>query len=378
MRVIIAAMVILILALAAFSPGSGSRAGAEAVPGFTALEERSESLARQAGLEKTEKELTSDLLAWNVKIEAARREQDRLRQEIPAVERSLREVEASLAESRASHEEGMVWLRRWVNHLYRCGPVTYLEVILGAADFNDFVYRYESVRIVIATQVNILDDLREHAARMREQAVALRQAQDELAAKSSLLAAQLKDMEVAKSGREEFLAGLRQQSAGLVERIVQAEKLWYHSVGSLHYLIAHLDAMPWANLAPDTFLITRTGLRLEFSDYEINRILFEQGDANLTGLKVHSSPGLFSISGRAAEDGTDFKLSGNFLLRGSGKVSFQPENLFMAGIPVSREVLGFISSDQGLAIDFGGFIPGYSLSEVFAEEGRLVVILSRF
>ncbi|WP_192902839.1 hypothetical protein [Pelotomaculum propionicicum] len=55
---------------------------------------------------------------------------------------------------------------------------------------------------------------------------------------------------------------------------------------------------------------------------------------------------------------------------------FQPVSLILAGAPVSGKVLGFVSSESGMNLDFGGGLPGFTLTEVLPEEGRLVVWLS--
>lgn len=370
-------IVFLILILLTLSAGAGSRAGGEGTPGIASLEEREKALARQAKLEEREKELTAELLAWDIKIESARKDQERLRMEIPLLESALTGAESGLAESRVLLEEGYEWLGKWVNNLYRYGPVAYLEVLVGAADFNEFVEKAEMVKIIIISQVKMLDEVRYLIDRIQAQISAIKQARNELAVKNEVLSIQIKEMEAAKTGREELLAGLKQQSTDLAERVVQAEKYWYHSLNSLHYLLTHLDSFPWYSLVPETLAFTGKGLLLEYSDQEINRKLNEIGDANLTGLSVHIYPGRFSISGPAAVlGGPDFMLDGNLVLAGEGKVRFQPENLILAGKPVSREVLDFVSSESGMAADFGEAMPGYNLSEVRAEEGKIVILLS--
>lgn len=129
-------------------------------------------------------------------------------------------------------------------------------------------------------------------------------------------------------------------------------------------------------MSPDKSYLTIQGLRLEFSEHEINRTFFEQGDANLAGLSVRVTPNLFTISGASLSGSADFRMDGNFVPDREGKVHFQPEKMSLAGLPVSRETLGFISMERGLTINFGGSLNGYGLSEIRAEEGRLVVLLT--
>lgn len=375
-RIIVLAFLLALCLLAA--PAGRRAAGEGEAPGAVSPEDRLEALARQAELERREGELAAELLDWDVKIETARQEQEQLLLEIPLAERSLAGAETSLGESRARLDEGMEDLGRWVNYLYRYGQVSYLEVILEAKSFSEFVERAGLVVTVISAQAGLLDEVRDRAARLEAQLENLRQARALLDQKNASLACRLREMDDYRAGREVFLNELKEQSAGLAESIVKKETLLYRSLDSLQYLLKHLDSLPWHSLTPDTFSLAGKNMRLEFKDREVNRVFFRQGDPELAGLSVHCAPGLFSISGTAAAGagGADFKIEGNFEPRGKGRVSFQPGRMYLSGVPVSSEVLGFIAGESLLDIDFGSFLQGYRLSEIRPEEGKLVVFIT--
>lgn len=372
-------MLTFLLALCLLAAPPGKRAAGEGeAPGAPNPEDRLEALARQAELERREGELAAELLDWDVKIESARQEQEQLLLEIQQAELSLAGAEAGLGESRARLEEGLEDLGWWVNYLYRYGQVSFLEVILEAKNFSEFVERAGMVFAVISAQAELLEEVRERSARLEEQLEALRQARALLDQKNAALAGRIRDMDHYRAGREVFLNELKEQSASLAEEIIKKETLLFRSLDSLHYLLQHLDSLPWQSLTPDTFSLAGRRMRLEFKDQEVNRVFFGQGDPALAGLSVHCTPGLFSISGTAAAGagGAEFKIEGNFETRGKGRVSFQPGRMYLSGVPVSSEVLGFIAGEEMLEIDFGSFLQGYSLSEIRPEEGRLVVFIT--
>ncbi len=368
-------MITFLLALCLLSAPAERRAAGEG-PGAASPEERLGALARQAELGQREKELAAELLDWNIKIENARLEQEQLLREIPLAERSLAEAETGLEDSRVRLDEGRETLGRWVNILYRYGPEPYFKVILGAKSFNEFVERTGEISMVISAQVKLLDEVRSRTVRLEEQLLARRQAQALLEEKNASLAGRIQEMDVCRAGRETFLLGLKEQSADLAESIVQKETFLYRSLNSLQYLLTHLDSLPWYSLTPENLSPAGKKIRLEFKDQEVNRIFFGQGDAALAGLSVRCAPGLFSISGPAAPGSADFQIEGNFEPEGEGRVRFRPERMYLSGVPVSGEVLGFVSGEGLLGIDLGSFLQGYHLSEVWAEEGRLVVILA--
>lgn len=364
----------IILSLFLFLAGAG---GEDKGRGAATLEERGNALLLQSGLVEEEKQLVFELLNWDIRIEAARLEQDRLKGEIVLLEEQLAASETQLAQSRAQLEEGRARLGRWINHLYRYGNLSYLDVVLEASDFSDFIERAEMIGVIIASQAKMLDEVRSFTAAVREQAGVVRKTREDLSKKSEDLDLQLAEMEKSRAGREEFLGNIRRQSTDLAARVAQAESQWYRSLHSLHYLIANLHTLPLYNLSPSNTNLSFNGLRLEYSDEEINRKLSEIDDVNLAGFSVRSYPGRFTVTGPAAQPGgPDFTVEGNFQMVEGGKVRYQPQVLTLAGVPVSREVLGFISSESGMVIDTGAYLESFRLSGISIEEGRLFINLS--
>ncbi|WP_205077973.1 hypothetical protein [Pelotomaculum propionicicum] len=204
--------VFLILILLMLLLGLVSQAGGEGNTAPSSLEERGKDLARQAELSEREKELVNELLNWDLKIESARQEQEKLQREIPALEAALTAAETELSGSRVHLAEGYDWLGHWVNSLYRHGPVAYLEVLVGVSDFNQFVERAEMVRMIIAAQVKTLEEVRMLADRVQAQVNSIKQTRDQLAAKNEALSIQIGEMAAAKTGREQFLTELRRHS----------------------------------------------------------------------------------------------------------------------------------------------------------------------
>ena len=51
-------------------------------------------------------------------------------------------------------------MNKRMRHIYQAGSVSYLEVLLGAKDFNDFVNRYELLKLVVEQDVEIVNEVR--------------------------------------------------------------------------------------------------------------------------------------------------------------------------------------------------------------------------
>lgn len=125
----------------------------------------------------------------------------RTHNELAAIERRLRETEAEVsrvtaeleaAEAAVAHRTSLLVTR--VVAIYQRGHVTYLEVLLGAADFADFLNRIEFLRLILARDVDLFHRVREerhqialtrtHLEAQRRQIAGLRQ--DAQAKKASI------------------------------------------------------------------------------------------------------------------------------------------------------------------------------------------------
>jgi hypothetical protein len=116
-------IIVLVSSWLLFLPGAGGE-GME--PGAATLGDRENALQLQAALDEEEKQLIIELLNWDVKIEAARLEQERLQREIPLQEELLAASEVQLAQSRAVLEEGRDRLGRGLTTCTDTGALSYL------------------------------------------------------------------------------------------------------------------------------------------------------------------------------------------------------------------------------------------------------------
>ncbi len=140
------------------------------------LQRRSESVKAQLNSVLRREKATAGEL-YRLQVAIAEKEQ-RLRQlqgELEEATRLLREAEGRLREAEAHLARRTDLMERRVRALYEHGLVGYLDVVLGATDFGDFLTRAESLRLVIAGdislfhQVRLYRDLTERLRQEREQ-----------------------------------------------------------------------------------------------------------------------------------------------------------------------------------------------------------------
>lgn len=89
----------------------------------------------------------------NSQLETAQQRAARAREELRQAEAELRDLEEKLDARRDL-------LRKRINVLYRYGPLSYLEVILGATSLKDLVYRYELSTYFLRQDLKLIDEYR--------------------------------------------------------------------------------------------------------------------------------------------------------------------------------------------------------------------------
>lgn len=101
-------------------------------------------------------------------LSSLERQLERTQRELAAIERRLRATEAEVArvtreleaaEARVAHRTRLLTTR--LSAIYQRGHVTYLEVLLGATDFADFLSRLELFRFILAKDVELYHQVRE-------------------------------------------------------------------------------------------------------------------------------------------------------------------------------------------------------------------------
>ncbi len=108
-------------------------------------------------LDRLGKELESayDLLT------SLQREIQRLDSKIAVQEQLIAEKEVEIAETEEWLEENMVYLEGRLRTMYLNGSVSYLEVLLSATSFSDFVTRFIFLRRIVESDAELITEIRE-------------------------------------------------------------------------------------------------------------------------------------------------------------------------------------------------------------------------
>lgn len=141
------------------------------------------------------------LKAIQVNLDAATKEHQEITAQLAQTEQQMAANQKTLdAEKKKLAEREGVFSKR-IRDIYMHGQLNYLDVVLGAKDFNDFANRVELLRRVVAADLNLIASIKEQ----RDKIAAVQQALEAERAKQAALqadAAKKKD-EIATHKKEQ-------------------------------------------------------------------------------------------------------------------------------------------------------------------------------
>lgn len=196
--------ILLCLAAALLTPGAASFADDGNLQDQLAdVQSRmSEQSEKKAQAEAVIGSVNDKLYDIQKNLENAEGEYKAVSEDLTATEGKIAAVQDELEKSQAHLEKREAVFQRRIRDIYMHGQLNYLDVVLGARDFSDFSNRLELLRRILASDIQLLADIRSErdairAARAELEAQRSRQAalKEEAAAKRDEIAAHKKENE---------------------------------------------------------------------------------------------------------------------------------------------------------------------------------------
>jgi len=203
-------------------------------------------------IDKEEKQLEKEIQELNKKIEKQMILINEKEQEIAQTEDNLRRAAEELDAAIERVESRDELLRSRVRLMYTNGAVTYLDVLLNATSFTDFLDRFRSLSLIVEQDRQILEDnirdkelIEARKAQIEEDLARLEQAHRELVAAKESLLQQEKEKEVriaALNQRREHLEEITEEQE---RALIEAMKLKSELVKERAKLVEHSGKFLW-------------------------------------------------------------------------------------------------------------------------------------
>lgn len=166
-------------------------------------------------------------------LAVANKELAAIMQKRQAVEKAIQENEAQLKEAQARYNKRMKILEKRVRDIYENGQLSYLDVILGAKNFNDFANRVELFKRIINSDITLINQIQDEKKIIEDKKVELEKNRQEVVAlqkdaeaKKAVIvkkrdeeAALLQKAETDKALALEALEGLERASNAIQEKL---------------------------------------------------------------------------------------------------------------------------------------------------------------
>ncbi|MGE5484549.1 MAG: murein hydrolase activator EnvC family protein [Ignavibacteriales bacterium] len=182
---------------------------------------------RQAITQKQgqEKSLLSELKRLETQLQAAQNDLAYLETRLQSTERAIAESEVTLKETEQALTKRTDLLQRRLTWLYKVGPMGYLEVILGSANIQDFLSRFEMVRAVINQDVSLAADLKEDKQDLEAQKAALEEKRSQLSSLKTQTALKREQVTSRTAERQQFLKQVTKEKSEYEKALDELEEL---------------------------------------------------------------------------------------------------------------------------------------------------------
>jgi len=180
--------------------------------------------------------LNQELDQLNRRLEALQAEKERLAAEIKLTEEEITAAEEELAEAEERLALQSDLLNRRIRVLYEQGSVTYLEVLLNASSFSDFLTRLLNLKIIASNDLRLVEENRAERDRIQEVKYGLEQKKIKLEDMRRQTLANEAEIEEAAEAREQILVELQAEIARNIQAIQDLE----NEADSLARIIASL------------------------------------------------------------------------------------------------------------------------------------------
>ncbi|MBS3943742.1 MAG: peptidoglycan DD-metalloendopeptidase family protein [Dethiobacter sp.] len=167
--------------------------------------------------------LNQELDQLNRRLEALQAEKERLAAEIQRTEQEITVAEADLAEAEEALAVQSDLLHRRIRAIHEQGSVTYLEVLLSASSFSDFLTRLHNLKIIASNDLRLVEEHQAERDRIQIVKAELEQKKVELEEMRRQTVANEAEIEKAAEAREQVLADLQAEIAQNIRAIQDLE-----------------------------------------------------------------------------------------------------------------------------------------------------------
>lgn len=171
-----------------------------------------------------EKDVLADLNQLEKEIDYNEKQLKILSNKLENNQRELKTAQNSLAKAQARLEEQLEMLNARLRDTYKNGEVSYLEVMLGAEDFSDFIKRLDFLSLIIQQDTELVRAIEIQKAEIEERKVALEIKQKQMKELEAATQAKQEEMKIQADNKERILVRVRAEKAAYEQALDELEE----------------------------------------------------------------------------------------------------------------------------------------------------------
>lgn len=156
-------------------------------------------------------------------LDAAKAAYESISSQIGETDKKIADTQSELEKAQARLSKREVVLSRRIRDIYMNGQLNYLDVIIGAKDFNDFATRVELLRRVVNSDLELISSIREERDKIDEAKKILEEERQRLATLQTEAEAKKTEIEQHKAEQQAILRKAETDKATAEEAYVELE-----------------------------------------------------------------------------------------------------------------------------------------------------------
>lgn len=331
----------------------------------------SEIKDKLSGISEEEKEVLQNLFTLAQEIELMETEEKKLAQEITAINKEIKGLEATIAEGELAYDKKQESLKQVLKSYQRMGPGSYLEIVLDSDSLSTFLQRVNLLRDLTRNTGELLDQLEARGGELLKGKAKLSEKLALVEDKQKRSIEALAKKVELKRSKEEYLSSLKGEREQYQKQLADIQQMWnelkplFSDAAKEFSRIIEKDSLPFDAIRI-TFSIFE--IRGAIDDKIINKVVSEQ--SSLPNMVFAFHPGKVEISLPEKY----LVLSGTFVILDGHNLKFQAQKGSFYGMELSPGSLEELFSEGDLVLDIEPLLSGNVIHGLEIKEGYIEFI----
>lgn len=169
-------------------------------------------------------EIFGQLKEISSSIDALEKNLEQIKSQKAETEEGIKETEEELEEAQARLEERTEVLGARLNEIYKQGEVNYLEVLLEATSFRDFLVRYHLLETIAEQDMDLIAEIEAERQEIEKQKAKLEADRNKLVALEKQAQENVATLELKQGEKKKIMASLEKEKAAIEKGLKELEQ----------------------------------------------------------------------------------------------------------------------------------------------------------